>query len=126
MDAGALRQSFAAVPVQPVRLNTLAPRDAVPTELPPQQSIAAAAGSDAVRTDLSPHAATLSRLAETFQRSSEARFERDRKTDTLVFKRINPTTGEIILQIPNQSLLNLRAYLKQTEDSSHSAIEKTA
>ncbi|MDQ0473060.1 flagellar protein FlaG [Labrys wisconsinensis] len=132
MDVGVLRQSFAAVPVHPTRLDALAPRDAVTTELSAGQSVSAAAGSDVVRTDVSPHAATLSRLAEAFQRS-ETRFERDRKTEALVFKRIDPATGEVLLQIPDQSLLDLRAYLRQTGDTARStaettgtAIEKTA
>jgi len=125
MDAAALRQAYSAVPVVPVRADIYARRDAVSTELPVSQSVAST-GDAAVQNDVSRNAEAFGRLAQYFQKPLEQRFERDRKTEVLVFKKVDPANGDVILQLPDQSLLNLRAYLKDQESLSRHGIEKTA
>jgi hypothetical protein len=126
MDTAALRQAFAAVPVQVARPDPFVARGAVPTELPAVQSVGSAWDGSAVRTDLPQNPAALSRLAQAMQRTTEQRFERDRKTDTLVYKQVDPKTGEVLLQLPDQSLLNLRAYLKQVQDNAPARVRTSA
>ena len=126
MDTASLRQGFTAVPVMPVRPDVIAARNAVPTQLPVGQSVGSVGDAPAVRNEVSQQSAMLSRLAQFMQRPLEQRFERDRKTDVLVFKKIDPRYGDIVLQLPDQSLLNLRAYLKDQQDNLTRGTEKTA
>lgn len=126
MDTAALRQSFSIVPVQALRPDAAPARGAVATELPADKSVASAEAGTGVRTDISQTPFGASRLAHAMQRTTEQRFERDRKTETLVYKQVNPNTGEVLLQLPDQSLLNLRAYLKQVQDRAATRVETTA
>jgi hypothetical protein len=126
MDSAGIRQAYTAVPVQVARTDGFVPRGSVTTELPSPQVVGSAWEGAAVRTDLSHEATLLSRLAQYMQRTPEQRFERDRKTEVLVFKQVDPSTGQVLLQLPDQSLLNLRAYLKEQEAAALPAIEKSA
>jgi uncharacterized FlaG/YvyC family protein len=90
-------------------------KGAVATELPADKSVGSAWDSAAVRHDVSTTAAGLSHAAERTTRPAEQRFERDRKTNQLVFKLVDLETGEALMQLPDQSLLDLRAYLRQAE-----------
>jgi|tagenome__1003787_1003787.scaffolds.fasta_scaffold18388317_1 uncharacterized FlaG/YvyC family protein len=126
MDTASIRQAYTAVPVQAARPDGFVTRDAVQTELPARQTVASPWEGSAVRTDVTPYGATLTRLAQLMQRPTEQRFERDRKTETLVYKQVDPSTGQVILQLPDQSLLNLRAYLKEQEALSAPSVAKTA
>jgi hypothetical protein len=126
MDTAAIRQAHTAMPVEAGRMSGYVVSGAVPTELPASQSVASAWEAAAVRSDISPHAATLARLAERTALPAEQRFERDRRTEVLVFKKIDPSTGEVMLQLPDQSLLDLRAYLKKHEDAALPALERNA
>ena len=78
---------------------------AVPTELPPAQSINPAQTIPAVRTDV--------RKAETDKPAPGASrvVIVDPQTDALVFRSLDPTTGGIIAQVPAQALLRQRAYV---------------
>jgi hypothetical protein len=126
MDAAAIRQAFTAVPVQAVRTDSSVAPGAVATELPAPKTVASAWEASPTRMDLTPQAGALARLAQAMQRVPEQRFERDRKTDVLVFKQVDPGTGEVLLQLPDQSLLNLRAYLREQEEAALPSLEKTA
>jgi uncharacterized FlaG/YvyC family protein len=125
MDAAAIRQTYGAVPVQAVRPESPQQRGSVATELPARQSVASAWEAGAVRNDASPTAMAMSRMAELVARPVEQRFERDRKTDALVFKRIDPASGEVLMQLPEQSLLDLRAYLRDLERAAGPSISRT-
>jgi uncharacterized FlaG/YvyC family protein len=124
MDAAAIRQTYGAVPVQAMRPE-FSHRGSVRTELPARQSVASAWEASAARNDTSRTAAAMSRMAELVARPTEQRFERDRKTDALVFKRIDPASGEVLMQLPEQSLLDLRAYLRDLESAAGSSIART-
>jgi uncharacterized FlaG/YvyC family protein len=125
MDASAIRQTYGAVPVQAVRPESSQQRGSVATELPARQSVGSAWEGSAVRNEASQTAAAMSRMAELVARPTEQRFERDRKTDALVFKRIDPASGEVLMQLPEQSLLDLRAYLRDLEHAAGSSIART-
>jgi hypothetical protein len=114
------------VPVAPARLDILAPAGSVATELPAGQTITPAHESAPIRNDVSRHADLLSRLGYPLQRQTEQRFERDRKTEVLVFKQVDQSTGEVLMQLPDQSLLNLRAYLRERADAAPHDVEKSA
>src|SRR5690349_8767552 len=104
MDTASLRQAFTSVPIVPLRADVTAPRDMAATELPASQAVIAASQVPAVRNETSQASASFGRLAQYLQRPTEPRFERDRKTDTLVFKKVDPSNGEVILQLPDQAL----------------------
>jgi flagellar protein FlaG len=126
MDIAALRQSFTAVPVMPVRPDVFAPAGSVATELPAGQTVSPPREAAPTRNDVSRHADLMSRLGYASQRQTEQRFERDRKTEVLVFKQVDPSTGEVIMQLPDQSLLNLRAYLRDQQEAAPHEVEKSA
>ena len=109
------------------RLDVHVRADSVATELPSTKSVQSAWTSEPVENRISSHAAIAGRLAQAIK-TTEQRYERDRDTATLVFKRIDPTSGEVIMQLPTQSVLDLRAYLKQQETTSQAeaALSKTA
>lgn len=86
--------------------------EAVRTELPATKSVQSSWPGQPVEKQVSQHASALGRLAAD-PHPTEQRFERDKDTSTLVFKQIDPESGEIIMQLPSKHLLDLRAYLKQ-------------
>jgi uncharacterized FlaG/YvyC family protein len=126
MDTASIRPAHGAVPLQAVRPEAPQQRGSVQTELAPSQSVGSAWESSPVRYDASQNAIAMSRLAELVARPAEHRFERDRKSDVLVFKRIDPASGEILMQLPEQSLLDLRAYLRDLEGAAGHSIARTA
>ena len=120
--------SLAVPPVQPVqvaRLDHYVRSDAVATELPSSKSVQSAWTSEPVDNQVSPQASVVSHAALAIK-TTEQRYERDRETSTLVFKQIDPNSGEVIMQLPDQSVLNLRVYLKQQETSANSSVKKSA
>ena len=125
MDTAVSRPALPAQPAQVIRQDVYAHPDAVRTELAPVLSVQPAWSSAPVDNRVSQHAASASRLADVIK-STEQRFERDRDTNTLVFKQIDPKSGEVIMQLPTQSLLDLRVYLKQQQGTAQAGVKKTA
>lgn len=57
----------------------------------------------------------------------ERGFERDRDTQTLVYRLTDVTSGDVLLQFPNEAVMKARAYARQAEASSlGERVERTA
>ena len=125
MDNAVSRPASTGQPAPIARPDYHAKTDAVATELPSSKSVQSAWPSEPVENRISPQAATISHMVQIIK-TTEQRYERDRETSTLVFKQIDPNSGEVIMQLPNQSLLNLRAYLKQQASSSNAGLQRSA
>ena len=116
MDTAALRQAFPAVPIMPARPDVVAPRDAVATELPAGQSV----GSRGRRRPFATTCPTMPRHSPDWRsifnvpRSSASSAIARRRCSSS--SRSTRKTGDVILQLPDQSLLNLRAYLKEQQE----------
>jgi hypothetical protein len=76
---------------------------AVPTELPVAQAISPAANIPATRND--------SRKADKSTPSTSRSVIVDPQTNTLVYRSLDATTGNVIDQVPARALLRQRAYV---------------
>lgn len=132
MDVGpANRPSLPSA--QPVmRPDAPAVRAAVSTEVPAEAAVTAMAEASATRVDISRTARALQALdgPETAELRRET--TRDDATRSLVYKVTNEKTGEVVQQIPDETLLRLRAAIaeqrqqQQRESEAGVVVEKTA
>ena len=133
MDAGSnIRPLASTAAVSPVRQETAPVQGAVRTDLPPTEAVSALADTEAARLDLSAAArraqeaktkAETKSQGDTIQRT----LAEDRDTREMVFKATDTRTGQVVMQIPDEALLRLRAYVAAQQARQDSAtVEKTA
>ena len=133
MDAGSnIRPLASTAAVSPVRQETAPVQGAVRTDLPPTEAVSALADTEAARLDLSAAArraqeaktkAETKSQGDTIQRT----LAEDRDTREMVFKATDTRTGQVVMQIPDEALLRLRAYVAAQQARRDSAtVEKTA
>ena len=133
MDAGSnIRPVASTAAVSPVRQETAPVQGAVRTDLPPTEAVSALADTEAARLDLSAAArraqeaktkAETKSQGDTIQRT----LAEDRDTREMVFKATDTRTGQVVMQIPDEALLRLRAYVAAQQARQDSAtVEKTA
>ncbi len=60
----------------------------------------------------------LEALAEEIRKRSEKRIVKDDSTGDLVYRTIEPDTGTVTYQFPDENAMKLRAYLKEMENRS--------
>ena len=105
METGAIRPNLFPPPVT-VRSTEPADRPAETTEVAPEKAVQATNDTNETRpeaengTSAEPVAAPSSRI--------KREEYRDTITDSLVFRAIDTQTGEVVRQIPEESLLRLR------------------
>jgi len=137
MDAGSNIRPLASIAaVSPVRQETAPVQGAVRTDLPATETVSASADTEAARLDLSAAARRVQVAKAKAEAKSQAQqavdtIERslaeDRDTREMVFKATDTRTGRVVLQIPDEALLRLRAYVA-AQQAHHDAatVEKTA
>ena len=76
--------------------------NAVPTDLPPSQTVTAAEGSTPVRNDVPTN------VANDLSVSHQAYY--DRAAAALVFQVVNRKTDQVVAQYPDEAVLRSRAY----------------
>lgn len=132
------------------RSDVMTPRDAVPSDLSPEKTVQSAEAGDPVRVDIgaSQRDAQARRNAEQSNvakdgvlrqadRSRDDVVERrtviDPQTRAIVVQKRNTETGETVSQLPDETLLKLRAYsrelaerARESEDDDHPRVERTA
>jgi len=119
------------------RPETVQYREAVRTELPRVQRVAQPAanpgtavtddrraGDQAARDEriLADRRARMQRVADTIRESLQRRIEKDDAADTLVYRTVDKTTGEVVRQFPDEMVLKLKAYAREMarkEESGH-------
>ncbi|WP_306029838.1 flagellar protein FlaG [Stappia sp. MMSF_3263] len=107
MEATAIRTPAYASPPATVRPSEPTDPAPVPTDVPPEKAVQPATESAATR-----------RPADNGFNSAEANIKReeyrDKVTDSLVFRAVDINTGEVVRQIPEESLLRLRRAFAET------------
>ncbi|MGJ5181336.1 hypothetical protein ACQR16_33315 [Bradyrhizobium oligotrophicum] len=90
----------ASVPI--VQPSSQAVANAVPTDLPPSQTVTAADASTPARNDVQPN------IANALSVSHQAYY--DRAAAALVFQVVNRKTDQVVAQYPDEAVLRRRAY----------------
>lgn len=119
MDAGAIRDIYTADLIRTSRSD--------PAQAPaPPPLDGADRASPAVTTDISDHAERLRSLAAA-DGTEVQQYDRDPDTKTLVYKAIDSATGQVLVQLPDESMLRMRAYLQSLQPQvTESTLAKSA
>ncbi|WP_349370854.1 hypothetical protein [Salinarimonas sp.] len=91
-----------------------APKPA-PTVLDPSRTVTQVAESEAVRLDMNPGAEERAALDAAIKRVLARRTDIDEATRAVVTRKVDTESGEVVDQVPAESLLKLRAYLRGVE-----------
>jgi uncharacterized FlaG/YvyC family protein len=84
------------------------------TELSRVASVQPVEEISAVRFEPSEGSRERAALDAAMQRVVERSIEVDDRTKNVVFRAVNERTGEVMLQLPSEQALKLRAYLRET------------
>ena len=128
MDTGQISKPVApAAPVTPVRADHLVAAGAVKTELAPEAAVQQAGKSPAVefaaRDGAHFHASVETALRDVIDRNLLV----DPRTRELVFQSVNKETGEVVRQLPDESILRLREYVGKmidAEERAHNGVRR--
>jgi hypothetical protein len=117
MDTGLNVRPVQAPSFASVRAEPAPQRQAVRTDLPETQAVEAVAdvravtsGSDEQKQRL---IADLNSTIDSRLATPTKRVDRDETTQELVFRTVNPTTGYVMTQFPDDAILRQRAYSVQ-------------
>jgi uncharacterized FlaG/YvyC family protein len=121
MDTGLNIRPVPSVSSAPVRIDPPVARQTAAPDLPDTQAVTAAAEAAPVRFNEEAGTrdlrAALNSAIDSKARSLPAqpvnRVERDATTKELIFRKVNPETGQIIGQFPEEAMLRLKAYNAQ-------------
>ncbi|MCO5092132.1 hypothetical protein [Bosea sp. (in: a-proteobacteria)] len=143
MDFGNAPRIAAATSAPPVtRADVTAQAGGVGVDLPPEQTVQSAPAGAAVNVDVraqdrqAQDRAAEAQRARADQEQPEQTIERkltiDRETRAVVFQKKDQQTGETISQLPDETLLKLRAYSRELTERAREAeqtrhqVEETA
>jgi uncharacterized FlaG/YvyC family protein len=84
------------------------------TELPKEATVQPVEEISPVRFQPSAGSDRRAELDAVMQRAVERKMEADERTRDLVFRAVNEKTGEVVLQLPSEQALKLRAYLQES------------
>lgn len=123
MDIGGTRAALLPTPAEPVRAVAAAPApEAVRTLMPRANSVQQSAGAGGPSQDERAPAGT---TGDTVERQITV----DIETQKIVFKAVDPQTGDVIMQLPDARAL--KAYADQrrkseTDDTQSASLERLA
>ncbi|WP_246154408.1 flagellar protein FlaG [Methylobacterium oryzihabitans] len=69
----------------------------------------------AVTLDLSPEARRSASQATEAAATAQARYRRDPDTRQMVFQVVDPTSGNVVDQLPSEAVLRARTYARESE-----------
>jgi len=110
--------------VQPVQIPTTradAPpvSGSAPTILPAQSTVGASTGSETATNNNNGQPRSFAELiTENVRRQLQREVEINDATEELVYKSVDPSTGETVSQFPTEAALKLRAYVDSIIDES--------
>jgi uncharacterized FlaG/YvyC family protein len=114
METGNISKTLThAAPVAPVRAEQLVAAGAVKTQLAPETAVKQADKAPAVRFAPSDGADFRASLDAAMRDAVERNIMVDPKTRQLVYQAISKETGVIVRQVPDEAMLQLRAYLRE-------------
>jgi uncharacterized FlaG/YvyC family protein len=95
-------------------------REAVRTELPVTQAVAATGDSSAqhgvtLTTDDTESKAKLLKLSDQIRENLQSRYDKDMDSGELVYRSIDMTNGQVLYQYPDERAMRLRTLLKDME-----------
>jgi len=130
MDVGQTSRPNVPSAQPTVRPEPVVQREAVSTQLPPAASVTAAAEAAPTKVEISRTAQTLQALEDPDAMALQRETTRDDETESLVYRVTDPKTGRVVQQIPDESLLRLRAYIaelgRKTSEAETQGVERTA
>ena len=97
------------------RVDTPASSGFTRTELPRDASVQPVEQIAPVRFEPSDGSGQRAALDAMMQRAVEKSVEVDDRTRNVVFRSVDGKTGEVMMQLPSEQALKLRAYLRETE-----------
>ncbi|MHB2168824.1 flagellar protein FlaG [Alsobacter sp. R-9] len=130
MDVGPANRpnTTSAQPV--VRPDTPAVRAGVSTEVASEAAVTAVEDSSPTRVDISRTARTLQAMEAPQGQPLRRETTRDEETSSLVYRVTNEKTGQVVQQIPDETLLRLRAAIAEQQqrraEAEGAVVEKTA
>lgn len=86
-----------------------------PTVLDPSRTVTRVAEDEAVRLDMNPGAEERAALDAAMKRVLARQTDIDEATRAVVTRKVDTESGEVVEQVPAESLLKLRAYLRGVE-----------
>ncbi len=121
MDTGLNIRPVLAAQSAPVRVDPPVARQAVAPELPDTQAVTAASEDVPVRFNEESGArnlraalnSALDRKASKIAEPPVSQVVRDEATKELIFRKVNPETGRIVGQYPDEAIMRLKAYNAQ-------------
>jgi uncharacterized FlaG/YvyC family protein len=122
MDNGVLIRPVQPSSMTPVRTEYAGQRQAVRTELPETAAVISSAAPKDVRQD-DPQRTLRAEISTAFDgrqtagsgREAQRKVSYNNEAREVVISRIDPDTGSIINQYPDDSLLRQKAYVRQVE-----------
>jgi flagellar protein FlaG len=115
MDVGSVHKPGLVPLASPPRADGIANARPVRTELPDTETVQQVGEAEAVRFEPSEGSETQAAIEAVIQRNIARRTEIDRQTRDVIFKTVDQDTGEIIRQIPDDTLLRLRAFAREMQ-----------
>jgi hypothetical protein len=101
----------------PVRAEPSPQRQVARTELPETQAVFAAAESQPVQFDQSDQQqkirAQLNSVIDSRLSQPTTKVDRDEVTQELVFRKVSPSSGQVVQQYPDEAIMRQRAYAVQ-------------
>ncbi len=114
MESGSISKPIAAAaPVAPARSDHLVAAGAVKTELAPEAAVQQVDHSPAVRFAPSEGANFRASLDSALRQVVERMTTIDPRTEEVVFRVISKETGVVVRQVPDETMLRFRAYLRE-------------
>lgn len=114
------------------RLDSLPPASTVKTDLRPEAAVQPVTQAEAVRFEPSDGARTRAAIDAALRETIDRHLDIDPKTRQVVYQEVNGRTGEVVRQVPEETLLKLRAFAREMrgredgEQPSPARIQKTA
>ena len=144
MDFGATPKTFATGAVQAtIRTDVSVQNGATPVELPPEKTVRSVAAGEPVQLDIRARAEERRSEAQRQQSTQddtaqqrhfdeqrrqqelrdviERRLDIDPKTRSVILRKTNRDTGEVVEQLPDETLLKLRVWSREILERSREA-----
>lgn len=128
MDIGGVRPAVPGV-TMPVPRAPAESGFSVRTELPARSAVGQSqetdnsttqSGTDAGRREALARQREAQRIKADESRQIDQEIERDAATDALVFKKIDVQSGEVVRQVPEESMLRIRALMNSMDEAEKS------
>jgi uncharacterized FlaG/YvyC family protein len=116
MEPGNITKPAAVAFTAPPRTESLQSAAAVATELAPEAAVQQASKVEPVRFEQSSQLQSRAAIDAVVRDMIKRRLEIDPRTKEVVFQVVNKETGEVVRQIPDETMLKMRAYAKEMRE----------